>query len=133
MIRESGTITGGALAAYGFGLTRYGSGPAAGTLAFQSLTIAQLLHTMTCRSEHRRSPEGRQMTSNPYLFLAVGGSLGLQTLTLLFPPLRNFLGLTRMGPTELAVIAGSAMIPYLINQTLKPTRQAADGHGETVS
>jgi Ca2+-transporting ATPase len=123
MIRESATITGGALAAYGYGLLRYGAGPIAGTLAFESLAVGQLLHAMSCRSETRRSRGSPPLAHNPHLFLAVGGSLGLQALTLLVPPLRSFLGLGRIGLPDLAVIAGSAVLPFLINQAAKPVRE----------
>jgi len=123
MIREAGAITGGALAAYGFGLARYGAGPAARTLAFQSLTVGQLLHAMSCRSEYRRSQGSAAMTPNPLLSMAVGGSLCLQALTLFVPPLRGFLGLSRIGLIDLAVIAGSAMTPFLMNETVKPTKE----------
>ena len=47
---EGGVMTAGALAAYGYGVWRHGLGPAAGTMAFQSLTLAQLLHAVSCRS-----------------------------------------------------------------------------------
>jgi Ca2+-transporting ATPase len=123
MIREAGVITGGALAAYGFGLARYGAGPAARTLAFQSLTVGQLLHAISCRSEYRRSQGSAAIPPNPLLSMAVGGSLCLQALTLFLPPLRSFLGLSRIGLIDLAVIAGSAMTPFLINQTAKPTKE----------
>jgi Ca2+-transporting ATPase len=123
MIRESATITAGALAAFGFGLLRYGAGAAAGTLAFQSLTIGQLLHATSCRSAYRRSPGSDPLAPNPSLFLAVGGSLCLQALTLFYPPLRRFLGLGRIGLPDLAVIAGSAVVPLLINEAAKPVRE----------
>jgi P-type Ca2+ transporter type 2C len=123
MVRESTVITGGALAAYGFGLMRYGQGARAGTLAFQSLTIGQLLHAISCRSEHRRPRDSAPLPPNPYLSLALGGSLVLQALTLALPPLRGFLGLGRIGLTDLAVIAGGAVAPLLINQAAKPVRE----------
>src|SRR5262249_25796699 len=50
---ESAVLSAGALGAYGYGLLRHGPGPRAGTMAFLSLTNAQLLHTFSCRSESR--------------------------------------------------------------------------------
>jgi P-type Ca2+ transporter type 2C len=47
---EAAIISASALAAYGYGLARYGLGPRAGTIAFTSLVIGQLLHAWTCRS-----------------------------------------------------------------------------------
>jgi Ca2+-transporting ATPase len=123
MTRESTTITAGALAAFGYGILRYGAGAAAGTLAFQSLTIGQLLHALSCRREYRRPPGSDPLAPNPHLFWAVGGSLCLQALTLFFPPLRRFLGLGRLGLPDLAIIAGSAVIPLLFNEAAKPIRE----------
>lgn len=51
---EAGMISAGAIGAYAYGLARYGAGPAAGTMAFMSLTTGQLLHALSCRSERHR-------------------------------------------------------------------------------
>jgi Ca2+-transporting ATPase len=123
MIRESAAISGGALAAYGYGLLRYGAGSAAGALAFQSLTVGQLLHAINCRTAYRKPSGSPPLAPNPHLLLAVGGSLCLQALTLLVPSLRSFLGLGRIGWSDLAVIAGSVSLPYIINQAAKPVRE----------
>jgi P-type Ca2+ transporter type 2C len=122
MVRESAAITGGALAAFGYGLSRYGAGVQAGSLAFQSLTIGQLLHAVSCRSEHTGLLDAARLAPNPYLTAAIGGSLALQALTIFFPPLRGFLGLGRLGVTDLAVIAGTSVLPLIFNETVKRGR-----------
>ena len=76
---ESGVISLAALGAYGVGLTRYGMGPKASTLAFQSLTLAQLLHSISCRSEKVTIFDQEKLPPNKYLNWALGGSLGLRT------------------------------------------------------
>jgi Ca2+-transporting ATPase len=119
MTRESAAITGGALAAYGYGIARYGLGNAAASLAFQSLTIGQLLHALSCRSEHAGLFNRQQHPPNPYLTVAVGGSLALQGLTLFFPPLRSVLGLTVPSLIDLAVIAGTSVAGLLFNEAAK--------------
>ena len=119
MTRESAAITGGALAAYGYGVTRYGLGNAATTLAFQSLTIGQLLHALSCRSEHAGLFDRQHQPPNPYLTAAVGGSLALQGLTLFFPPLRSVLGLTVPSLMDLVVIAGTSAAGLLFNEAVK--------------
>ena len=48
---EGALLTAATLTAYGIGLTRYGVGPRASTLAFMTITVAQLLHALSCRSE----------------------------------------------------------------------------------
>ncbi len=127
MTLESAAITGGALAAYAYGIGRYGMGARAGSLAFQSLTIGQLLHAISCRSETHRIFDGGKLPSNPYLALALGGSLALQALTLVFPPLRNFLSLTGLSLLDTAVITASSVLPLLLNEATKnPNRRKHD-------
>jgi len=122
MVYESALITAGALAAYGFGLRRYGAGPRAGSLAFQSLTIAQLLHALSCRSEKHGVFSKEAPPPNPYLNLAVGGSLVLQLLTILVAPLRRFLGVAPIHLMEAAVIGASSLLPLAVSEiTKQPT------------
>ena len=59
VLAESGVIAGGALAAYGIGVVRYGVGPVAQTMAFASLLGAQLLHVLAGTGRRRSDPEGR--------------------------------------------------------------------------
>jgi Ca2+-transporting ATPase len=119
MAMESAVITAGAMGAYGFGLARYGMGARAGGIAFQSLTLGQLLHAFVCRSEDRSLFAGRRLPPNRGLNVALGISLGVQALTIFFPPLRNFLGVPRLSAVDTLVIGGSSVLPLLINETTK--------------
>ena len=120
MAGESALISASALLAYGYGIRRYGIGAAAGSLAFQSLTIGQLLHAWSCRSErHSVFQQGHERSSNPYLTLAVGGSMVVQLLTMFAPSLRRFLGISAMGLTDVAVAVGTAVLPFLANEGIK--------------
>ncbi|MGD9289005.1 MAG: cation-transporting P-type ATPase, partial [Desulfobacterales bacterium] len=119
MLVESSIITGGSLAAYGYGLFRYGAGAQAGSLAFQSLTIGQLLHAFSCRSRHKSIFDRQQLPPNPSLNWAVGGSLVLQVLTMIVPGLRNFLGITPLSLVDTAVIGASSVLPFFANETRK--------------
>jgi Ca2+-transporting ATPase len=123
MLGESAVISVSALAAYRFGLARYGPGPRAGTLAFSTLTAAQLIHAYVCR----RARPSASSSGNWRLDLAVGGSLALQGLALLFPPTRRLLGAARPGIVDLAVTAAGAIAPAMINRALKERRAAAAG------
>jgi len=123
MLAESSAITAGALSAYGFGILRYGMGAHAASLAFQSLTIGQLLHAISCRSETESVYSGKKIPSNPYLKWALGGSIALQVLTIVFPPLRRLLGITRLSPIDIAVICGTSIAPLLLNEATKKTKQ----------
>jgi P-type Ca2+ transporter type 2C len=119
MLVESSIISAGALAAYGYGLFRYGGGAHAGSLAFQSLTIAQLLHAFCCRSRKSSVFDRQRLPANPALNWAVGGSLLLQILTMVVPGLRSFLGVTPLGLIDAAVISTSAVLPFLANEARK--------------
>ena len=119
MAFESTAITGGSLAAYLYGISRFGMGNTANSIAFQALTIGQLLHAFSCRFENKNFLATRNMPPNRYLNWAVGGSLLLQLLTFVFPPLRNMLGLTPLGFMDAAVILGASALPLCINEATK--------------
>lgn len=120
MALESALISAGSMAAYTYGISRYGLGARAGSLAFQSLTIGQLLHAYSCRSEDKSVFSRRP--SNRALNLAVGGSLGLQLLTMVVPGLRNFLGLGPFSMLDAAVAGVTAFLPLVANETIKGLR-----------
>ncbi len=121
MAAESAVISSASLAAFAYGLARYGPGARAASVAFQSLTVTQLLHAFSCRSESRKPPWGGKRAHNRYLELAVDGSLTLQALTIVLPPLRQFLGLTALGVADVAVVAGSALLSLAANELRKPS------------
>jgi len=114
---EGSFIAGGALAVYGYGLLRHGSGASAGGLAFNSLMLGQLLHAYSCRSRHRGLfGKGER---NGKLDLAVGGSIGLQLLANLIPGLRGLLGLGATSLLDIGVVLAGATIPMLMNDATK--------------
>jgi Ca2+-transporting ATPase len=125
MTLQSAVISGASMGAYGWGLLRYGQGAQATTLAFQSLTVAQLLHALACRSEHTSMIAGNRLPNNRYLTSAVWGSLGIQLLTVVVPSLRRFLGLTPMGTLDTAIVGGSALAALLVNDTTKTVLRKA--------
>jgi Ca2+-transporting ATPase len=116
---ESAVISGGALAALGYGIGRYGMGPQARSLLFSSLVTGQLLHALSCRSDsHGLFSHGR-LPRNPYLELALGGSLAAQLAATVTPALRRFLGLTPLGPLDGLVAVAGGVAPLLINEATK--------------
>jgi Ca2+-transporting ATPase len=129
---EAATLSAGAMGAYGYGLVRYGAGPQAGTLAFMSLVTGQLLHAVSCRSERHSIYDpavGRTpLPPNPYLNIALGGSLALQIAAIAFPGLRKLLGITPIGLLDGLVVGGTALIPHLINETAKLSIQTSTNH-----
>ncbi len=78
---QSGIMTASALAAYAAGLSRYGPGPRAGTLAFLTLTSAQLLHGWSARAETR----GAALPPNPAMNYGLLAGFGLLVASQLFP------------------------------------------------
>ncbi|GAB4261258.1 MAG: HAD-IC family P-type ATPase [Methylomicrobium sp.] len=119
LIRESGVITAGTLGVYGYSLLRYGPGQNASTNAFMSLTLAQLLHAYRCRSEKTSIFTPGHRPSNAYLDIAVGLSAALQVLAISFPPLRNLMRLSPVGPADILAILAGAGLPLIANEAIK--------------
>jgi Ca2+-transporting ATPase len=117
---EAAALSAGSLGAYGYGIMRYGIGPQAGTLCFSTLTLAQLLHAVSCRSETHSIFSHDTLPPNPYLTYALGGSTLLQILTFAVPGLRNLLGLTPITLLDGLVIGGCTLVPFVINEQTKP-------------
>lgn len=119
MALESAVITTGTMASYGYALLRYGPGPRASTQAFTTLSIGQLLHAISCRSDKTSLFNPGERSSNSYLNLALGGSLVLQLLAATVPGLRKLLGTTPIGIIDSLVIGAGASLPLLINEISK--------------
>lgn len=116
---EATTLSASTLSAYGYGISRYGIGARASTIGFMSLTFAQLLHTLSCRSQKRTLFAAQQLPPNRYLTLALGGSMTLQLLAVAIPGLRQLLKIAPISPLDLAAIAASALMPLLVNEATK--------------
>ena len=120
MVWESSVISASSLAAYGYGLARYGFGVRAASLAFNSLTISQLLHAVSCRSPHGTWFGKNRLKPNKYLNWALGGSLALQITAMFVPTLRSLLGLAVPTLADTAVLAGASLLPLAVNELTKP-------------
>ncbi|MBD2361278.1 HAD-IC family P-type ATPase [Anabaena minutissima FACHB-250] len=118
---ESAVISASTLTAYGYSLVRYGMTPQASTIAFMSLTSAQLLHTISSRSETHSIFSQEKLPNNPYLNAAMTGSFAIQVLAIAIPPLRNLLRITPINLVDGAVIGASAVLPLLLNEGTKGT------------
>ena len=120
---ESTTISASALSAYGYGILRYGISPRSSTIAFMSLVSGQLFHALSCRSQ--KPLRSVRLPNNPYLTLALGGSLALQFMSLAVPGLRNLLHVTPIDLLDGIAIGSSALLPLAINEETKPQPQLA--------
>ncbi|HAX77386.1 MAG TPA: hypothetical protein DCY88_16520 [Cyanobacteria bacterium UBA11372] len=119
ILLESATISASSLAAYGYALTQYGIGAQASTIGFMSLTSAQLLHALYCRSKKHSIYSGKTLPPNQYLTIALGGSFALQILAAVVPGLRSLLQIAPINIVDSAVIATSAVLPLLVNESTK--------------
>ena len=122
MAMQSGLISAASVATYAWG--RVSGGPAKGSgMLFQTLTTAQLLHALTCRSDTHGifNPGGRPR--NPWLEMALGGTGLLQLLTLVLPPLRRMLNTAPLGLADTAVCLAAAGAPLIFNEAAKLSRQ----------
>jgi Ca2+-transporting ATPase len=118
---DAGVLAATTLGVHALALARYGAGPHATTLAFSTLTSAQLLHALTYRSRGRHDAgAGRGV-----LPAVVGGTLGLQLAAMALPPLRGLLGLTPLGLADWGLVAGATALPF----ALKELRRQGDSHG----
>ncbi len=116
---EATTLTAGSMASYLYGIFRYGLGPRASSLSFLSLTLAQILHALSSRSEEHRFWEANAIKPNRYINWAVGCSLLLQLFAIAFPPLRGLLGVGPIGLLDGLVIGASSTIPLIVNESTK--------------
>jgi Ca2+-transporting ATPase len=120
---EAALMTAASLASYGLGVARYGPGPQAGTMAFLSLTSAQLLHTISSRSERHSIFDKERLPDNKYIPLAIGAGFGVEILSEFVPPFRRVLGTARLGISDLLLCLGVALASFATNETLKLVEQ----------
>jgi P-type Ca2+ transporter type 2C len=130
---ESLTMTAGAMAGYGYAMARYGGGQKASTVVFMTLTMAQLLHAYSCRSDHISIFSPETLRPNRYLDMAIGGTAALQWATVLVPGVRSLLGNTLVGPLDVAVIGAGSVLPFFLNEATKDVTFKGKRHQELLS
>jgi Ca2+-transporting ATPase len=104
------------MAAYAAGLVRYGPGPAAGAMAFLTLTSAQLLHGFSARSEER----GASRPPNPAMRDGILAGFGLLLASQFIPGWRSLLGTAPVGVLDGMICAGAALASFLAIEVSKP-------------
>ena len=118
LLRESAVITAGTVATFLISQRRYGVGIQTSTNTFMALTIAQILQSLGNRSE-KTTVMDLDRPGNPWMTAATAGTLGLQALTLVLPPLRNLLRLGPVAPQDIALILMGAGVPFIVNESTK--------------
>jgi Ca2+-transporting ATPase len=116
---EGTVITLGALGAYLWARSRNGPGPHAGTVGFTSLTLAQLLHAWSTRSETHTVFDRERLATNRWLPIAVSATMVAQVLANLVPSLRRLLGTVPLSPVDWGVSLTAAIVPFLFNEATK--------------
>jgi len=116
---EAGLMTGAALTSYSIGFARWGTGQRASTMAFLSLTSAQLLHTISSRSTHHTIFDRERLPDNKYIPIAIGAGFAVELLSEFAPKLRRILGTARLGIGDLLICGGAALASFATNEVLK--------------
>lgn len=99
------------------------------TLAFLTLTCAQLLHSFTSRSETKaRKDLVSSETKNPTLVLAVVLSLGAQVAVVSVPGARKLLKLAPLSLADWCTAGVTAVVSYLVNEILKEPLKLMNKH-----
>lgn len=122
--REGGVIAAGALSAYLYGTLRHGRGQRAGTIAFDTLVLSQLLHALSCRSDRYRTWFNPGKPPNPQMALAIGASVALQGLVHFTPGLRRLLGIAPLDPLDILAILAGTGVPLIVNELYKAQLQS---------
>lgn len=121
---QSIAITVATLLAYLVGLKWYGLESGinhARTMAFSALIICELLRAYTSRSIDKTVFEIGVFT-NKKLVMATVFSFLLMLVVIYVPVLNDAFGLMDLGPREIAVVLGSALIPLVAGEIQKKVR-----------
>jgi Ca2+-transporting ATPase len=118
LLRESLLLSGGALGSYLYAIRRYGAGARASTHVFATLTFAQLLHALSCRSERAGLLDRTGRRRNRALDAALLATAAIQVTALLLPPTRRLLGTSRIGVGDFAAIGLFSAAPLLANEVM---------------
>jgi P-type Ca2+ transporter type 2C len=97
------------LGVHGLAVARYGAGPQATTIAFCTLTAAQLAHALNYRSGFSRA------SGFPALETAVGGTLAVHLAAMTASPLRRVLGTTVLSGFDWLLVAGGVAVPLAVH------------------
>jgi Ca2+-transporting ATPase len=122
LFSESAVLTGGALAAFTYGVMRYGPGSRAATLAYESLSASKVLHALTCRPLAPDSSNTDRKPANPQLTAALFAALVTQAGTMLIPGLRRLLNIAPLNPVDLIMVGLTALTTHSINRTVREER-----------
>ena len=120
---EGVVMTIGALGAYLITARRAGPGPRAGTVGFTTITLVQLLHAISARSETHTIFDRETLARNQWLPVALGGTALAQLLASFVPALHSLLGTVPMSGVDWTTALSGAVGPFLVNELVKRIRR----------
>jgi len=103
---DAAILSAATLGVHGLAVARYGAGPQATTIAFCTLTAAQLAHALHYRSGFARDH------GFPVLEATVGGTLAVHLAAMTASPLRRVLGTTILSGSDWLLVAGGVAVPF---------------------
>jgi Ca2+-transporting ATPase len=110
-------MTGAGMTSYLIGRRRYGQ-PRGATMAFLTLTGAQLLHAFSSRSDtHSILDSGGR--ANPWIGLSVAGGFLAQGLAAVIPGLRRLLGIVPVSAGDVALSWGLSAVSFAASEMVK--------------
>jgi Ca2+-transporting ATPase len=131
LARDSLSMSLASLSTYIYGLLRSYPHARTASLAFDTLTSAQLLYAFSARSETHSIFDGEREPENPYLSKSIAGSLGAFLLSQINPAIRTMLGTTRISATDVIVCATAAFGSFIADELMKLNRRSqCYGHTE---
>jgi len=105
---DAAILSAATLGVHGLAVARYGAGAHATTIAFCTLTAAQLVHALSYRSGFSRDQ------GFPALEMAVGGTLAVHLAAMTASPLRRLLGTTLLSGSDWLLVAGGVAVPLAV-------------------
>ncbi|MCL2882736.1 MAG: cation-translocating P-type ATPase C-terminal domain-containing protein [Coriobacteriia bacterium] len=87
------------------------------TMLFAAIVLAELLHTLTFRSE-TKSVFSREVIKNKWLLAAIAGSFALQFLVIYVPGLRHLFQLTPLDPLQWGMTLAVAFVAMVVNDLI---------------
>ncbi len=111
MLEDSALIAGATLASHFVGLARFGPGPQTRSMTFLSLSLGQLLYTLTCQRSDIRKLDPKNLLENRSLDAALLVSGGMAVLPFFVPGLRRLLGIAPLSPGSAVVALAAAAMP----------------------
>ncbi|MDQ2731980.1 MAG: cation-transporting P-type ATPase, partial [Armatimonadota bacterium] len=102
--REAAIIAAATFGSYLWAVVKYGAGARARTVAFTTITMAELAYAISCRTE-KPGLAGASGRKNSYLWACLSISALAQVAAVTFPPFRLLLGTTPLGLADWLTVA----------------------------